>query len=200
MLILHVWSLKSFAAEQEQERIFSWAHSSQLWTSKASTDNIYLLKGVEKRIYCYDCSLALILYSSTVKLFIFPLKKQTFTKFFSWNLLAFFPLQLYYILVSFMRIFRALLSPFSSLKRQEHFPKKYALINLHRNYSNLLMGGLNKNMSWFLFTCILLLGNSWAGPRSCISTSHVPNSAGTESLCCVIIPKSTERHISLYRT
>jgi len=63
-----------------------------LRASKPLTDNLPLLKGAvihrKKSIYCSDCSLALISHSSTVKLISFPLKKQTFMKFFGWNLLA----------------------------------------------------------------------------------------------------------------
>lgn len=44
----------------------------------------------------------------------------------------------------------------------------------------------------FPFTCISVLGSSWTGPKSCISTSPVPYTSGSESLLLSDSPKEHE--------
>lgn len=117
----------SYPANRKPEQFHCWAgariyffcaHSSQLQVSKPLTDNTPLLKGA---VICRKEYLLLWWLSSPYFTFLHckmdwfsPEKIQTFTKLFNWNLLALFPLWLYCNPVSFMRIFRGPLSPFSS--------------------------------------------------------------------------------------
>lgn len=128
ILILNVGSLNNFVPEQGKECFFQDPILLILLATgeQALTDNVPLLKGVA---ICRKEHLLLWLQPSTYFAFLcckigrFSPEKAELYKLIQLQSVCFvFPL-LYCIPVSFMKIFRDVLSPFSSLKSQEFFPK-----------------------------------------------------------------------------